>query len=61
MLHRHGSRYPTTDSGVQKLGATLTALVRTLPFVPLTFRTLHELQVFVQEGDFNRALTSLYI
>lgn len=30
MLHRHGSRYPTSDSSVQKFGATLTALVRTL-------------------------------
>lgn len=26
MLHRHGSRYPTSNSGVQKFGATLTAL-----------------------------------
>ena len=27
VFHRHGSRYPTTDAGVQKLGAKLEALV----------------------------------
>ena len=31
VLHRHGSRYPTTNNGVQKLGTVLTALVRRPP------------------------------
>lgn len=28
MLHRHGSRYPTSNSGVQKFGAGLTQLIK---------------------------------
>lgn len=28
MLHRHGSRYPTTDAGVQKFGEALTKSIK---------------------------------
>lgn len=28
VLHRHGSRYPTSNSGLQKFGAGLTQLIK---------------------------------